>query len=181
MHWDGNACIIYQRLRPSAPEASELARQTVWPVADELVEHKGYTVCGLYGDSEFAPPFCGGSEIRPGFESALSHAREIARRDGACTLVVGDASPIGDGDPFLPAQVPPDVNGGVNIVLINFHLRPSAVAFPLRSAWRYFDRKRNTQKRPHIADPPQRSVDRVLTHRTITGVKGGENVPLTCA
>lgn len=158
MHWNVDPCIIYQRLRPSAPEASELARQAVWPLADELVEHKGYTVCSLYGDSEFAPPFCGSSEIRPGFELALTHAKEVAAKLGTCTLIVGDASPIGDGDPFLPAHVPPDASGNVDIVLVNFHLRPSVIAFPLRSAWRYFDRRRKTQKRPHFIEPPPELV-----------------------
>lgn len=153
-----NPCIIYQRLRPSTPEASELARQTVWPLADELVAHKGYTICGLYGDSEIAPPFCGGTEIRPGFESALRHAKQIAAILGTCTLIVGDASPIGDGDPFLPAYVPPDASDQVDIVLINFHLRSHAIAVPLRTAWRYFDRKLSTQKQPHIIGAPPELV-----------------------
>ncbi len=147
-------CIIYQRLRPSSPEASALANETVWPLADELVAHRGYTVCGLYGDSEYAPPFCGGSEIRPGFNHALRHAREIAANVGTCTLIIGDASAIGDGDPFLPAYVPWDINGQVDIQLVNFHLRSHAIATSLRSAWRYFDLNRKTETQPRLIDAP---------------------------
>lgn len=149
-----NPCIIYQRLRPSAPEASEYARQTVWPMADELVAHKGYVISGLYGDSEFAPPFCGGSEIRPGFESALGHAREIAAEVGTCRLIIGDASPIGSGDPFLPAYVPADGNGQVHVSLVNFHLQPHIIAVPLGLAWQWFDRNRKVQTQPQILGVP---------------------------
>lgn len=149
-----NPCIIYQRLRPSAPEASEIANRTIWPLADELVAHKGYTLCGLYGDSEFAPPFCGGSEIRPGFKSALAHAEEIAAEVGTCTLIIGDASSIGGGDPFLPAYVPADGNGQVHVSLVNFHLQPHVIAVPLRSAWRCFDRNRKIQTQPQLLGVP---------------------------
>ena len=147
-------CIIYQRLRPSAPEASEHACETVWPMAEELVAHKGYVTSGLYGDSEFAPPFCGGSEIRPGFQSALNHAEEIAAKVGICMLIIGNASSIGGGDPFLPTYVPADGNGQVNISLVNFHLQPQIIAVPLLTAWRWFDRHRKIQTQPHLLGVP---------------------------
>lgn len=150
-----NPCIIYQRLRPSEPEASEYARQTVWPMADELVVHKGYVVAGRYGDSEFAPPFCGGSEIRPGFQSAIKHAEEIAAEAGTCTLIVGDASPIGSGDPFLPACLPGDGVGGVQVSLVNLHLQPDIIAVPLRLAWEWFHRDQKVQTHPPLIDLAQ--------------------------
>lgn len=149
-----NPCIIYQRLRPSAPEASQHASREIWPMAYELVRHRGYTICGLYGDSEFAPPFSGGSEIRPGFESALAHAREIAAELGICTLIIGNADSIGGGDPFLPAELPADGNGLVDITLTNFHLQPHVIAVPLRRAWRWFDRNRKVQTQPQILGVP---------------------------
>jgi len=133
---DTNAypCIIYQRQRPSAPEASHFAWQTAAPQADELVAQEGYTVRGLCGDSEFAPPFCGGSEIRPGYEAAWRHARKIAAEHGACTIIIGNASPIGDGDPFMPAYEPADTIGRVYVRLVNFHLHSQALYTSLRSA-----------------------------------------------
>ena len=149
-----NPCIIYQRLRPSAPEASNHASREIWPMAYELVRHRGYTICGLYGDSEFAPPFCGGSEIRPGFESALAHAREVAAGVGTCTLIVGNASSIGGGDPFLPAELPEQEDGHVDITLTNFHLRPHIIAVPLRTAWQWFDRNRKVQTQPQVLGVP---------------------------
>lgn len=149
-----NPCIIYQRLRPSEPEASEYACQTIWPIANELVRHRGYTTCGLYGDSEFAPPFCGGSEIRPGFESALEHAREIAAGVGTCTLIIGNASSIGGGDPFLPIDRPADGDGRVDVSLVNFHLRPHVISVPLSTAWRWFDRNRKVQTQPQLLGVP---------------------------
>ena len=153
-----NPCIIYQRLRPSALKASEYARQEIWPMAHELVAHKGYEIAGLYGDSEFAPPFCGGSELRPGFESAVEHAEEIAAKVGTCTLIIGDASSIGGGDPFLPDYAPTDGEGQVHVSLVNFHLQPHIIAVPLRSAWRWFDRHRKIQTQPQLLGIP---LDRV--------------------
>ena len=129
-------CIIYQRLRPSAPQASRHALDHIWPLADQLVEQEGYYPCGQYGDSEFAAPFRGGSEIRPGFEGALARARGIASKLGVCTVLVGNAAPIGDGDPFLPPLVKEDADRGVHVRLINFPLRPHARSTSLRSAWR---------------------------------------------
>lgn len=132
-------CVIYQRLRPSAPEASRFATGNIWPLVTELVEREELTPCGLYGDSEFAPPFCGGSEIRPGLEAALAHAKRIARKLGICTVLIGDAAPIGDGDPFLPAHLPRCSDHRVSVQLVNFHLRPHARSTSLRSAWRLFE------------------------------------------
>ena len=149
-----NPCIIYQRLRPSAPEASKFALREIWPIADQLVQHKGYTICGLYGDSEFAPPFCGGSEIRPGFESALGHAREIAAEIGTCALIIGNASSIGGGDPFLPSKLLIAENEQVAVTVTNFHLRPNVIAVPLHTAWRWFDRNRKVQTQPQLLGVP---------------------------
>lgn len=149
-----NPCIIYQRLRPSEPEASKYAQQEIWPMAHELVAHKGYVISGLYGDSEFAPPFCGGSEIRPGFESALKHAEEISAEVGSCTLIIGDASPIGGGDPFLPDHMPADGEGQVDVSLVNFHLQPHIIAMPLLTAWQWFDRHREVQTQPQRLGVP---------------------------
>lgn len=132
-------CVIYQRLRPSAPEASRLATESVWPLVDRVVEQRELTPCGLYGDSEFAPPFCGGSEIRPGLEAAFAHAKRIASNVGICTVLIGDAAPIGDGDPFLPAQLPRYSDHGVSVRVVNFHLRTHARSTALRSAWRFFE------------------------------------------
>lgn len=146
-------CIIYQRLRPSAPEASEYARKTIWPLADKLVAHEGYTLCGLYGDSEFAPPYCGGSEIRPGFELAMRRTKQIAREIGTCALLVGDGSAIGDGDPFLPSYAPSDLSG-VDIRVVNFHLRSHARTTNLRAAWRYFDHYREAEARSQPSTIP---------------------------
>ena len=131
-------CIIYQRLRPSAQEASQFAAERVWPLVDKVVEQEGFTPCGLYGDSEFAPPFCGSSEIRPGLEAALAHAKRIASKVGICTLLIGDAAPIGDGDPFLPAYLLPSAIDGVSVRLVNFHLT-DAQSTNLPSAWRSFE------------------------------------------
>lgn len=141
-------CIIYQRLRPSAQEASRFAAENVWPLVDEVVEQEELTPCGLYGDSEFAPPFCGGSEIRPGFEAALAHAKRTASKLGICTVLIGDATPIGDGDPFLPPYLPSASEHGVRMRVGNFHTWPHASSISLRSAWRFFDHYGETQ---HIA------------------------------
>lgn len=139
-------CIIYQRLRPSEPAASRHALDHIWPMADRVLEREGYYNCGLYGDSEYAPPFCGGSEIRPGFEAALDRARAIASKLGVCTVLVGNAAPIGDGDPFLPPLATEDVDRGVRVRLINFQLRSPTRSISLRSAWRYFDRAQQGEK-----------------------------------
>lgn len=132
-------CIIYQRLRPSTPEASGYATEVIWPLVDRVVEQENYTPCGLYGDSEFAPPFCGGYEIRPSFEQALAHASRIAGKLGRCTLLIGNAASLGDGDPFLPGYWQPGLARDVHTRLVNFTLRPQLRSTPLRSAWRYFD------------------------------------------
>lgn len=147
-------CIIYQRLRPSAPEASQLAVNTIWPLVDEIVARENYTPCGLYGDSEFARPFCGGSEIRPGFERALQHARKVAANLGLCTLLVGDGSAIGDGDPFLPVYNPIDANAGIYVRVANFHLRPHAQSTSLRSAWRCVEDQRRREAQVALVENP---------------------------
>lgn len=140
MSADIHPCIIYQRLRPSAPRESEIAEVIIFPWADQLAAREGYTVCGLYGDSEFAPPFCGGSEIRPGYEAALDQAKSLAAQHGLCTLIIGNAAPIGDGDPFVPAYVAPEDNGNVRMQLINTHLLPQAELASLCDVWNDLNR-----------------------------------------
>mgnify|MGYP000465741059 CR=1 FL=1 len=95
----------------------------------------------------------------PGATADISALRAMPLNlpDG-CTLLIGDTSPIGDGDPFMPAYIPPDENGQVHVRIVHFHLRPTALAFPPRSAWRYFDRKRNTHRRPHLIEAPPELV-----------------------
>jgi|GEM_PF-3770729 len=154
MDWNVYPCIIYQRLRPSAPEASRVAVDTVWPLIDEVVAREDYTPCGLYGDSEFAAPFCGGSEIRPGFQLALQRARLIASRLGFCTLLIGDGSVIGDGDPFLPACQPSEANGGVDMRMAHFHLRRRPRSISLRSAWRHFEKNKKREYQAALAEKP---------------------------
>jgi len=145
-------CIIYQRLRPSAPEASRWAQEVIWPRTHELVARAEYTPCGLYGDSEFAPPFCGGSEIRPGFELAVKRAKVIATRLGICTLIIGDGSAIGDGDPFLPTYQPLE-GDGLQVCLVNSHLQSEAHPIALQSAWRYFENSKGSEVRAAQAEP----------------------------
>lgn len=147
-------CIIYQRLRPSAPEASQYANEHIWPLADELVDRDGYSVCGLYGDSEFAPPFCGGSEFRPGFALALGRARAIAARLGLCTLLIGNADAIGDGDPFLPPLSKVGDAEGVHVRVANFYLRSHAGSTCLRAAWRYFEEYKSSLTRAALFEQP---------------------------
>lgn len=152
---DYKPCIVYQRLRPRACRASDAAMRTTGSLVEGLVKDGGFTLRGLFGDSEFAPPFCGASEVRPGFEAALETAKSIAAERGACTLIIGNAGPIGDGDPFLPS-FDPEGSSNVEVVLINCHLRPGRVGFPLRSAWRRFARELRAQKQPHIIPAPRK-------------------------
>lgn len=121
---------------------------------DELEELENYTVFGRYGDSEYAPPFCGASEIRPSYELALSHAEKIASKFGKCTLVVGNAGPIGDGDPFLPAIGSMDLTSRVHIRLANYHLRKHAQSTSLRAAWGYFAEFQKAEKEVRRIEAP---------------------------
>jgi hypothetical protein len=73
---------------------------------------------------------------------------------GKCTLIIGDAGAIGDGDPFLPAYVPVEGETEVRIDLVNFHLQPHIIAVPLRKAWRCFDRHRKIRAQPQLLGVP---------------------------
>ena len=147
-------CIIYNRLRPAAPEASTHAMKTIWPLAAKLVKLENYSVFGRYGDSEYAPPFCGASELRPGYDAASKHANELASSFGRCTLIIENASPLGDGDPFMPNFMSSDVENPVHIRLMNFHLRLHARSTSLRSAWGYFNEHQRVEREKQLLNGP---------------------------
>lgn len=113
-------CITYCRQRESEPEANRIALGCQSD-AELLLESSGYTIIDRFGDAEFAPPFSGWLEPRPGWHMALIEARRVAAAIGACALIILYADGIGSGDPFLP-DIQPDQLGAAQISVCNFGL-----------------------------------------------------------
>ncbi|MXO48932.1 GNAT family N-acetyltransferase [Erythrobacter vulgaris] len=94
------SCITYARSRPEERRADAYAQDQ--QDAAEKVLSRSYRILGRFGDTEFADPFSGWLEPRPGWKMACAEAQQIAREDGACDLVILTANGIGTGDPYLP-------------------------------------------------------------------------------
>lgn len=116
----GIPCITNCRQRESEPEANRIALGCQND-AELLLESSGYTIIDRFGDAEFAPPFSGWLEPRPGWHMALIEARRVAAASGACALIILYADSIGSGDPFLP-DIQPDQLGAAQILVCNFGL-----------------------------------------------------------
>lgn len=94
------SCVTYARSRPEERRADAYAQDQ--QDAAERMLSRNYRILGRFGDAEFADPFSGWLEPRPGWKMACDEAQQIARQEGACDLVILTANGIGTGDPYLP-------------------------------------------------------------------------------
>ena len=138
----------YKRIRLDARRDSVLAFDQVIDEFKALGANEGWLDCGGFGDDEIAPPFCGSSEPRLGWNLLLRDARQYSELHGVDVAVIADASPLGNGDPFLPARSLVSADRSLRVYVSNFHLRDHALLTPLRSAWKLFDEscRRERQK-----------------------------------
>lgn len=107
-------CITYARSRPDERRADAYA-QDQQDAAEKMVE-RSYRVVARFGDTEFADPFSGWLEPRPGWKQACDEAQRIAREQGSCDLLILNGNGIGTGDPFLPGT---DLTDGLENVQIS--------------------------------------------------------------
>lgn len=128
-------CITYHRTREGEPEANMLALHKQ-AEAEAMLEQMGMRIVGRFGDPEFAPPFSGWLEPRPGWQLALAEAQAVAKAEGRCDLIILHPGSIGTGDPFLPG-CRFDQFGNVRIRVCNFELRAHAELTSLQAAQRY--------------------------------------------
>lgn len=131
-------CIVYTRVRESEPRANHFALLQQ-DESERAVGLMGYDVVGRFGDSEFAPPFCGYLEPRPAWYRALAAAVDHALHHERCALIVLRPDGIGSGDPFLPDLALLQEYPGLDIRLCQFSLRGHAPSVNLRDAHRRFE------------------------------------------
>lgn len=126
-------CVVYFRRRESERRANHFAHEQQMATEDALVA-MNYKIVGRFGDPEFAPPYCGHLEPRPGWHQALNAAAEHAVGHSSCALIVLRADGIGCGDPFLPNLTLREKYAGIDIRLCHFSLRGHATTISLRDA-----------------------------------------------
>ncbi|MCV0386104.1 MAG: GNAT family N-acetyltransferase [Nitrobacter sp.] len=131
--------IVYFRSRYAERRADHFANEQQRAAQDAL-DARGYEVVGGYGDPEFAAPFLGFMEPRPGWQLALDAAAQRAITDDRCSLIVLRSDGIGDGDPFLPDWKLLHDYARLDIRVAEFSLRGHPTDTPLTSAHRYFER-----------------------------------------
>ena len=137
-------CITYCRQRESEPEANRIALERQND-AETKLENAGYSIVGRFGDAEFAPPFLGWLEPRPGWDMALSLAQTAAGTAGSCVVVILYADGIGEGDPFLP-DIAPNQIGAVEVLVCNFGFSSGPEWLPLTRALKAFSHNRVAQE-----------------------------------
>lgn len=138
-------CITYLRHRSGDRRASTFALDQQSD-AEATLERLGYDIVGGFGDPEFAPPYQGWLEPRPGWIQAKEKATEIAQAGGSCALVILRADRIGSGDIFLPDEEEMRELGNVDVQICGFSLRSHADTTSLRSAHAYLSRYKQQER-----------------------------------
>ena len=141
-------CIVYFRSRYAERQADHFANKQQ-KAAQDALEARGYEVVGGFGDPEFAAPFLGFMEPRPGWQLALDAAAQKAVTVDRCALIVLRSDGIGDGDPFLPDWKLLREYSRLDMRVAEFSLHGHSTDTSLRSAHRYFERFIDMERERH--------------------------------